>query len=127
MTMMPSSGQSDRKFTNLAHKLKGQSALAPAPCLAHWTITQRSIHVVLANKAPILKYGNSLPAAVKTPGDLLVACRKEVGLTQEKLAEMTGIHRQWLGRWERGRALPSPVEWSKLAIVLRLPINPEAA
>jgi transcriptional regulator with XRE-family HTH domain len=31
---------------------------------------------------------------IKTIGDLLVARRKEASLTQEKLAEKTGIHRQ---------------------------------
>jgi len=63
----------------------------------------------------------TVAAGVKASGDLLVAHRKAAGLTQEKAAELAGIHGQWLGRWERGRALPSPADWSKLRTVLGLP------
>jgi DNA-binding transcriptional regulator YiaG len=89
--------------------------------LAHWIISQRTIHVVLAPKSSILRPEKPLPTAIKTLGDFLLAHRKAAGLTQEKAAELAGIHRQWLGRWERGRALPSPADWSKLRTVLALP------
>jgi DNA-binding transcriptional regulator YiaG len=89
--------------------------------LALWTITQRQIHVVLANKRAILSHSKPSPRTPETAGDLLAAKRKEAGLTQEKLAEITGIHRQWLGRWERGRVLPTAAEWSRLRTVLPLP------
>jgi DNA-binding transcriptional regulator YiaG len=111
----------NRCITQTIHKLKGQSALAPARCWAHWTFTQRTIHVVLASKSAVLKNDKQFSSSVKTPGDRIVAARKEAGLTQEQLAETTGIHRQWLGRWERGRALPSPVDWHRLSGVLHLP------
>ncbi|HEY4415857.1 MAG TPA: hypothetical protein VGO57_09210, partial [Verrucomicrobiae bacterium] len=31
-------------------ELKARWRLAPVMCLAHWTITQRTIHVILPNK-----------------------------------------------------------------------------
>jgi DNA-binding transcriptional regulator YiaG len=92
--------------------------------LAHWTITQRTIHVVLPNKLSVLRHDKLHPTAINTLGSLLVARRKKAGLTQQKLTEMTGFHRQWLGRWERGRALPSPADWAKLRAVLSIPANP---
>jgi len=93
--------------------------------LARWTITQRAIHVVLPPQLTGLRYGKPTTIVIKTIGDLLVARRKEAGLTQEKLAEKTGIHRQWLGRWERNRALPTQVEWTQLRTVLPLPATPK--
>jgi ribosome-binding protein aMBF1 (putative translation factor) len=85
--------------------------------LAHWTFTQRSIRVVLANKSSLLKQKKRILA--ETVGDAIRAARKQAGLTQQKLAEMTGIHRQWLGRWERGRDLPPSKEWTRLNSILK--------
>jgi DNA-binding transcriptional regulator YiaG len=99
------------------HKLKRQSALAPARCLAHWTITQRTIHVVLPIKSAILKHGK--PNLTGTVGSSIRFARKQVCLTQEQLAQTTGISRYWLGRWERNRALPNQAEWEKLSMSLR--------
>jgi ribosome-binding protein aMBF1 (putative translation factor) len=93
--------------------------------LAHWTFTQRSIHLVLGNKPSVLKRDKPFPATVHTLGDLIVASRKEAGLTQEKLAEMSEIHRQWIGRWERGRALPDAAAWARLQAILNLPEQSE--
>ena len=53
-------------------------------------------------------------------GGVLVASRKEAGLKQRELAERSGIPRKWLGRWERNLAIPSPLEWEKLALILNL-------
>jgi transcriptional regulator with XRE-family HTH domain len=53
-------------------------------------------------------------------GEKLRAARKEAGLTQEGLSKLTGIHRQWLGRWERNRSVPSAAEWQCLADSLHL-------
>jgi hypothetical protein len=101
------------------------SPLAPARCLAHWIITQRTIHVVLSNKPEILRHEKPFPAIIKTVGDLLMARRKEAGLTRGILSKTTGIPLYWLGRWERDRAMPSPAEWIKLGEVLRLPVQLE--
>jgi DNA-binding XRE family transcriptional regulator len=94
-------------------------------CLAHWIISRRTINVVLVSKSSILSLDKPFPAAVNTVGDLLVARRKAAGLTQGKAAELAGIHRQWLGRWERGRALPSPPDWTKLRTLFDLPVEPK--
>jgi DNA-binding transcriptional regulator YiaG len=105
--------------------LPGWQLMSATNLLARLTISQRSIHVVLPSKTSVSRHDKPFPTTVKTIGDLLVARRKEAGLTQEKLAEITGIHRQWLGRWERGRVFPSPAQWSLLCTVLRLPAEPE--
>jgi len=87
--------------------------------LAHWTITQRTIHVVLPKKTAVSDHGKSTFA--QTISATIRGARKQAGLTQKKLAEITGIHRQWHGRWERGRALPSLAAWTKLSAWLNLP------
>jgi DNA-binding XRE family transcriptional regulator len=99
-------------------KLKAPIALAPARCLAHWTITQRTIHVVLSNKPEVLKYEKPLLSG--TVGGKIRQARHGARLTQEKLAVLTGIHRHWIGRWERGRVIPSPAQWGKLSAILRV-------
>jgi ribosome-binding protein aMBF1 (putative translation factor) len=87
--------------------------------LAHWTFTQRTIHVALANKTPVLRYEKHILTG--TVGDAIYAARKQAGMTQEQLAQAAGVSRYWLGRWERGRALPAPTEWNELSRILRLP------
>jgi DNA-binding transcriptional regulator YiaG len=99
--------------------------MAPVNGLAHWIITQRTIHIVLPNKTEVLRNEKPVPAIIKTVGDFIRARRKEAGLTREILSKTTGISLHWLGRWERDRAMPSPAEWSKLGEVLRLPVWPE--
>jgi len=93
--------------------------------LAHWIISQRQIRIILPNKTSNLSLHKLLLARDGTIGALIVAGRKEAGLTQEKLAEITCIHRQWLGRWERGRATPDPAAWAKLSEILSLPSQPK--
>ena len=92
--------------------------LAPARCLAHWTITRRTIHVVLPVKPSILRQEKQNPTG--TVGDSIRVARKQAGMTQERLAQAAGISRYWLGRWERDRSLPSDAQWQVLATVLWL-------
>ena len=92
--------------------------MAPARCLAHWTITQRTIHIGLPIKSAIL--GRENLNLTGTVGDSIRAARKQAGMTQEQLAQATGISRYWLGRWERDRAMPTDAEWLVLATVLQL-------
>jgi len=84
----------------------------------HWIITQRSIHVILAHKPLDLRRGK--PISTGTIGNAFRSARKQAGLAQEQLAEMADIHRQWLGRWERNRALPTEAQWAKLRGFLKL-------
>ncbi|HVU07480.1 MAG TPA: helix-turn-helix transcriptional regulator [Verrucomicrobiae bacterium] len=98
-----------------------QATLAPARCLAHWTFTQRTIHAVLSNKTKGLEYEK--PNV--TEGDLIRNARCKANLTQEQLSKKSGIPRYWLGRWERGRALPGMAEWNKLAMMLSLSAKPK--
>jgi DNA-binding transcriptional regulator YiaG len=100
---------------------KRQSGLAPATCLAHWTFTQRTIHVDLPIKASVAQYKKPFPTG--TVGDLIRARREEAGLTRRQLSAATGIPLYWLGRWERDRSFPNEMEWIKLGKVLKLPAN----
>ena len=85
--------------------------------LAPWTFTQRIIHAQKELKNDKIRPKQST-AAANTIGKLIVVERKRMGLTQEKLAQMRGIHRQWLGRWERGRALPTQDDLNKIRQIL---------
>jgi DNA-binding XRE family transcriptional regulator len=77
----------------------------------------------LPSKTEVSRHEKPIPAAINTIGDLLVVHRKKAGLTQEQLAQISGIHRQWLGRWERGRALPDAANWSRLQKLLNMPMH----
>jgi hypothetical protein len=60
--------------------------------LAHWTFIQSQIHIALANKRAVLKQEKHFLTG--TTGDIIRTARQQIGLMQEKLAELTGIHRQ---------------------------------
>lgn len=51
------------------------------------------------------KQPTSIPEPVPFPwlGDLLVAARKEQGITQTELAERIGSHQTVVARWEGGK------------------------
>jgi transcriptional regulator with XRE-family HTH domain len=49
--------------------------------------------------------------------------RKEVGLTQEELAEKAGISRAYMGYIEQGRNAPSLEILEKIANLLKLPLK----
>jgi ribosome-binding protein aMBF1 (putative translation factor) len=93
--------------------------LAPAICLALLTFTQRKIHVLRPSKSAQLRWAKPISNTAKTIGDMIIVQRKQMGLTQEQLAEMAGVHRQWLGRWERDRLVPSQSDLQKLRQVLK--------
>jgi hypothetical protein len=98
--------------------------MTPMRRLAHWIFTQRTIRVVLPKKAEVLRHEKPFPTVIKTIGDLLMARRKEAGMTREKLSITTDIQLYWLGRWERDRSLPPATMWNKLSKILRLSANP---
>jgi ribosome-binding protein aMBF1 (putative translation factor) len=94
------------------------AGFAAAHGLARLTFAQRQIKAVFAEDSR--KLHANKPTA-DTIGHLLVSCRKEAGLKQKEVAKLTGITRQWIGRWERARAIPNQTEWGKLATVLKFP------
>jgi hypothetical protein len=59
--------------------------LSPLQHLAHWTISERTIHVVLLSKATVLRHEKPFPTG--TLGDLLQARRKQAGMTREQLSK----------------------------------------
>jgi transcriptional regulator with XRE-family HTH domain len=53
--------------------------------------------------APVSVYAvPSKPSFRRVLGDKIRACRKEAGLTQEKLAERADLHHNFIGEVERG-------------------------
>lgn len=51
-------------------------------------------------------------------GKNLFRIRKETGLTQEKLAELVGVHINTISQWENGAYIPNTVNIAKLANAL---------
>ncbi len=55
--------------------------------------------------------------------DLIVAKRKERGLTQEELGAMLGISGKAVSKWERGLSKPCDEHLEKLVSLLGLPVD----
>ena len=53
----------------------------------------------------------------------LAQVRKSKGLTQEKLSELSGIHRVLIARYESGNIKPSVDSLVKLAGALHVPVD----
>lgn len=47
-------------------------------------------------------------------GKIIYLCRKRMNLTQNDLAELSGLNRVTLGSWERGRNEPKVGDFIKL-------------
>jgi len=105
---------------NVPNSTTALSALAPALCLAHWTITQRTIRVVLPNESEALRYKKHNPAG--TAGDIIRLARKQAKLTREQLAAISGLPVYWIGRWERSRAIPNLRQLETIKKVLSLSV-----
>ena len=93
-------------------------------CLAHWTFTQRTIHINLPIKPAVAQHIKHNPTG--TLGDLIRSARKEASLTQKQLSQASGLPRYWLGRWERDRSFPNEAEWIMLGTILRLPAKSDS-
>jgi DNA-binding XRE family transcriptional regulator len=55
----------------------------------------------------------------RTFGLKLMRRRVDAGMKQTLLAELAGVHRNTLMRWERGQGVPNVFEWDLLDTVLR--------
>ena len=53
-----------------------------------------------------------------TAGEKIRACRQAAGLSQEKVAELVGVSRQAVTKWESGQSAPSTENLLRLAEVL---------
>lgn len=60
---------------------------------------------------------------LKAFGNHLRELRKQKGISQEQLAELTGLHRTYLGGVERGVRNPTLLTISKIAKALHLSIS----
>lgn len=61
-----------------------------------------------------LGYMTTLAASEMTVGQRIKAARKEVGLSQERLARVIGTTRQVVIRWEKDKHLPNELSRKKL-------------
>ena len=50
-------------------------------------------------------------------GEKIRACRQDAGLSQEKVAELVGVSRQAVTKWEANQSAPSTENLFKLAAV----------
>ena len=53
-----------------------------------------------------------------TVGQYIAKCRKNKGMSQEKLAEMLDVSRQTVSKWETGAALPDTYNMIQLGKIL---------
>lgn len=56
-------------------------------------------------------------------GRFIAACRKEKGITQERLAEMLGVTGKSVSKWENGICLPDAVLYERLCAALEITIS----
>jgi len=56
-------------------------------------------------------------------GSLIKSRRKNIGYSQEKLAELVGVYRHQIIRWENDQAEPGFNNFIKLCKVLALEVN----
>lgn len=55
-----------------------------------------------------------------TLGERIRLCRKSAGLTQEQLAEVTGIHSVSINKYEKDKMVPKPDQLGKIAMALNV-------
>jgi len=60
---------------------------------------------------------------IKRIAEKIVALRKKKNWSQKELADKLSVHVQTIGRWERGKALPSLEELADLAKAFSLPAD----
>ena len=58
-----------------------------------------------------------------TIGEKIKYCRKQIGITQDKLAELTGIHPVSIRKYETNKMQPQPPQLEKIAAALGVSYN----
>ena len=58
-----------------------------------------------------------------TIGEKIKYCRKQIGITQDKLAELTGIHPVSIRKYETNKMQPQPPQLEKIAAALDVSYN----
>ena len=58
-----------------------------------------------------------------TSGEKIKYCRKQIGITQDKLAELTGIHPVSVRKYETNKMQPQPPQLEKIAAALGVSYN----
>ncbi len=66
---------------------------------------------------------SSKEAVKKELGERIVRARERRGWSQKELASRLGIHRERLGKWERGRNAPGVEDLAPLSEVLGVPFE----
>ena len=68
----------------------------------------------------IMHSSNRNEVQFMTLGERIRFCRKSSGLTQEQLAEITGIHTVSINKYEKDKMVPKPDQLSKIAYALNV-------
>lgn len=58
-----------------------------------------------------------------TIGEKIKYCRKQIGITQDKLAELTSIHPIFIRKYKTNKMQPQPPQLEKIATVLSVSYN----
>ena len=58
-----------------------------------------------------------------TIGEKIKYCRKQIGITQDRLAELTGIHPVSIRKYETNKMQPQPPQLEKIAAALGVSYN----
>lgn len=75
------------------------------------------------NKLEIIKWMRKNAILPKKLGKRVQRRRKQLGYTQEDLAEMVKVSRAYIGYIEQGRNVPSVELLERLARVLKIPLR----
>ena len=60
---------------------------------------------------------------IMTIGEKIKYCRKQIGITQDRLAELTGIHPVSIRKYETNKMQPQPPQLEKIAAALGVSYN----
>jgi ribosome-binding protein aMBF1 (putative translation factor) len=97
--------------------------------VAQLGISDRIIHTSRSDIAPNRPSRKPFPASIKTLGDYIRVKRAEKGFTQAQLAQMAGVVKATISRWERDVEFPDEHQAQLLESLLGLdsslkPIKP---
>lgn len=103
-------------------------AIVPALLIfiALWVLFIFVIVLLIRALLKYLRSGNdrrSPPEQVKSLGEALKARRTAAGFTQEYVAEVLGVSRQAVSKWENGASEPSTANLMALSKLYGLPVD----
>ncbi len=91
----------------------GWPVFGPPPCGRRAGHPGRHISVVAIKRAP-----RQAPSGDPETGAAIVAARARAGMTQRRLAALTGVTQAAVEHWEHGRRTPAAEHWVQLQLTL---------